>query len=272
MLVTFHGAADQSLHRAGVIIGSGAHEIGDADAEQLPEITKDFFVFVDQLLRRDSGFFGGAFDVDAVLVSAGQVGDIVAAHSFVAGDDVADDGGVGRADVGARVRVVDGSGEVILRLGIFHEELRRPGLGVRFILAGRAGETAWQFGWGAGERVSQRLAEKAPRKEGYGIFFFSQPLRAGLTCAAPTALSVRWRLMLARHAEERFRDEGSDHVVAGDRLSWVRSIAALRMTALIDHASPKRLRFVRLWNFPKRLRIWLMSGDYFFVSRCFWKA
>ena len=145
-MVAFHGAADQSLHRAGVVIGGGAHEIGDADAEELPEIAKDFFVFIDELLRRDSGFFGGAFDIDAMLVGAGQVGDIVATHSFVAGDDVADDGGVGRADVRARVRVVDGSGEVILRLGIFH-------LGCWFILAG-------------GEGDLKDLPQRAQRKSG----------------------------------------------------------------------------------------------------------
>src|SRR5580704_13728115 len=111
----------QSLDRAFVLGRGGANEIRNRDSQQLPQIAKDFLVLVDQLLRRDSGCLRCAFDVDAVLVGAGDVGNIVAAHAFVAGDDVADDGGVCRADVRARVGVIDGRREVILGFGIVHE-------------------------------------------------------------------------------------------------------------------------------------------------------
>ena len=70
-------------------------------------------------LRACCATAGGALDIDAVLVGPSEVGDFVAAHAFVARDYVADDGGVSRADVRARVRVVDGSGEI--ELGLIHE-------------------------------------------------------------------------------------------------------------------------------------------------------
>ena len=57
----------------------------------------------------DAGFFGGAFDVDAVLVGAGGEDDFVAEHALVATDGVAHDRGVGVADVREAVGVVDRS-------------------------------------------------------------------------------------------------------------------------------------------------------------------
>ncbi len=130
------GAADQILHGYGVARRSGADEIGVADAEELPEIAENLLVAVYKVGGGDAEFFGGAFDIDAVLVGAGEVGDVEAAHALVARDHVADDGGVGRADVRAGVRVIDGSGEVILFLGIIHELCGFPvwgrGLGLRF--------------------------------------------------------------------------------------------------------------------------------------------
>jgi hypothetical protein len=51
-----------------------------------------------------------------VLVGAGEEEGVVAEQAVAARDDVGDDGGVGVADVGARVDVVDRRGEVELLL------------------------------------------------------------------------------------------------------------------------------------------------------------
>ncbi len=72
---------------------------------------------VGELLRRDAGGGGGALDLLAVLVGAGEEEGIVAEQAVAAGDDVGGDGGVGVADVRARVDVVDRRGEVELFLG-----------------------------------------------------------------------------------------------------------------------------------------------------------
>ena len=53
-----------------------------------------------------------------VLVGAGEKEGVVAEQAMAAGDDVRDDGGVGVADVGARVDVVDRRGEIELRRGV----------------------------------------------------------------------------------------------------------------------------------------------------------
>ena len=114
------GAANQILHGNSVVRRGGADEIGVADAEEFPKLKEYFLVAVNQFGGRDSLLFGGAFDIDAVLVGAREVRDFVAAHALVARDYVADDGRIGRADVRARVRVVDGSGEIEF-LGLIHE-------------------------------------------------------------------------------------------------------------------------------------------------------
>ena len=104
---------DQRLHGARVFRRSGADKIGVLNAEQLPEIAKNLLVLVDQFLRRDAELFRGALDVHAVLVGAGEIGHVVAAHSLVARDHVADDRRVGRAHVRPRIRVVNRRGQVI---------------------------------------------------------------------------------------------------------------------------------------------------------------
>ena len=104
------------MHGAGVLVRGGADEIRVGDSEQLPQITENLFVPVDQLLRGDSGFFGGALDIDAVLVRTCEIGDVISAHAFVARNHIADDCGVGRADVRTRIRVIDRRGEIKLRL------------------------------------------------------------------------------------------------------------------------------------------------------------
>jgi hypothetical protein len=69
---------------------------------------------VGELLWRDAGGGGAALDLLAVLVGAGEEEGVVAEQAVAAGDDVGDDGGVGVADVRARVDVVDRGGEVEL--------------------------------------------------------------------------------------------------------------------------------------------------------------
>ena len=75
---------------------------------------------VGELLRRDAGGGGGALDLLAVLVGAGEEEGVVAEQAVAAGDDVGGDGGVGVADVRARVDVVDRGGEVELFLCVRH--------------------------------------------------------------------------------------------------------------------------------------------------------
>src|SRR6185437_6256175 len=115
-----HGAANEGLDCAGMFGRGGANEVGDGYAEEFPKIAKNLFVAVNELLRSDALGFGGTFDIDAVLVRASEIGYIVTAHALVARDYVTNDGGVGRADVGTGVRVVDRGGEVELRL-VRHE-------------------------------------------------------------------------------------------------------------------------------------------------------
>ncbi len=112
------GAPNQILHGDRVVRRCGANEIGVADAEQLPQLEENLLVAIHQLGGRDSLLLGGALDIDAVLVGASEVGDVVAAHALVARDHVADDRRVSRADVRTRVRVVNGSGEI--ELGLIH--------------------------------------------------------------------------------------------------------------------------------------------------------
>ena len=119
----FQRAQNQLLNAARVFRRSGAHEIRGGDSQQLPQIAEDFLVLVHELLRSDARLFGGAFDVHAMFVGPGEVGDVVSAHAFVARNHVADDSGIGRADMRPRVRVINGRGEVILGFGIVHELL-----------------------------------------------------------------------------------------------------------------------------------------------------
>ena len=86
------------------------------DAEQLPQIAENLFVLVDELLRRDPRFFGRALDIHAVLVGAGEIRDVVAAHPLVARDHVAHDRRIRRADVRPRIRVVNRRRQVELGL------------------------------------------------------------------------------------------------------------------------------------------------------------
>jgi len=65
------------------------------------------------------GGLGGALDFLTVLVGAGEEPRVNAEGTFAAGNGVGDDGGVGVADVRARVDVINRGGEVEL-LGVGH--------------------------------------------------------------------------------------------------------------------------------------------------------
>ena len=104
------GAQEQAAHGAQMIGGRGAHEMGVADAESVPERAKDGGVAVHELARGDAELGGGASDVFAVLVGAGEKGDVVTLHAFEARNRIGHQRGVRRADVRAGVGIVDRGG------------------------------------------------------------------------------------------------------------------------------------------------------------------
>ena len=107
----------EELLDASLVAGlGGADVVVVGDAHALPEGAELGGDLVGELLRRDAGGCGGALDLLAVLVGAGEERGVVAEEAVAAGDDVGGDGGVGVADVGARVDVVDRGGEIELFL------------------------------------------------------------------------------------------------------------------------------------------------------------
>ncbi len=77
---------------------------------------------VGELLGRDAGGCGGALDLLAVLVGAGEEKRVDAQHALAAGDGVADDRRVGVADVRTRVDVVDRRRDVELLAVFIHDD------------------------------------------------------------------------------------------------------------------------------------------------------
>src|SRR4029077_6813151 len=111
-VAVFPAELEKPLHGADVLEIGGADEFVGGDAEFVPKGAPGVGHFGDVFGFGDAGLFGGAFDVDAVLVGAGGHDDVVAAHALVAADDIGDDGGVGVADVGEPIGVVDGRRQV----------------------------------------------------------------------------------------------------------------------------------------------------------------
>ncbi len=101
-------AALQQLGDGGLVARfGGADEVVVADVESFPgrrELRSDV---VGEGLRRDSGSFGCLLDLEAVLVGAGDVLDVVAEEAVPAGECVTDDRGVRVAEVRLGVHVVD---------------------------------------------------------------------------------------------------------------------------------------------------------------------
>jgi len=87
-------------HGAHVAEIGGAHEFFGGVGRVRPTGARQASAIL--ATNSDSGtpaFLAAAFDIDAVFVGAGSHDDFVAAHTFVAADDIGDDGGVGVADV-----------------------------------------------------------------------------------------------------------------------------------------------------------------------------
>ena len=78
---------------------------------RLPGLAVERRDAVDERLRAQAGGGGVLLHFQAVLVGAGQEVDVVAAQAVPARQRVADDGGVGVAEVRLRRDVIDGSGE-----------------------------------------------------------------------------------------------------------------------------------------------------------------
>ena len=98
-----------------VVAGVGGADVGVVgDAHALPEGFELGGDLVGELLGGDAGGGGAALDLLAVLVSAGEEPGVVTQEAVTAREDVGHDGGVGVADVGARVDVIDRGGEVEL--------------------------------------------------------------------------------------------------------------------------------------------------------------
>ena len=110
----FWSSGEELLHAALVAGLGGADEVVVAEAHAVPEATELGGDFVGEVLRRLAGGLGGALDLLAVFVGAGEEPGVVAERAVAARDDVADDRGVGVADVGARVDVIDRRGDVVL--------------------------------------------------------------------------------------------------------------------------------------------------------------
>ena len=83
-------------------------------AHPLPEVFERLRHAVGELLRRDACGSGAALDLLAVLVGAGEEEGVVAQQAVTPRQNIGDDRRVRVADVGARVDVINRSGEVEL--------------------------------------------------------------------------------------------------------------------------------------------------------------
>ena len=95
----------------------GADEVVVGEAHAGPEVAELGGDFVGELLWGDSRCRCAALNLLAVLVGAGEEVGVVAEEAVAAGDGVGHKGGVGVADVRARVDVVDRRGEIELLFG-----------------------------------------------------------------------------------------------------------------------------------------------------------
>ena len=108
-------AQQEAAHGAEVFERSGADEMRVADAQLIPELAENRGIAVHVLARRDAGLGRRAGDIFAVLVGAGKKGHVVTLHALEAGDRIGNQSGVSRANVRARVGVVDRRGEIVPR-------------------------------------------------------------------------------------------------------------------------------------------------------------
>jgi hypothetical protein len=90
----------------------GADELVVADPELVPERLEAAADLVGVLLGGASPAFGRLFDLLAVFIGPGEEEGLQPRHAGVDRQGVGDDGGVGVADVGDVVDVIDGRGDV----------------------------------------------------------------------------------------------------------------------------------------------------------------
>ncbi len=97
-----------------VTLLGGADEVVVGDVQLLPRLLIQRGDRVGEVLRRQAGGLGGLLHLLAVLVGAREEVHVVAEQAVPASDRVADDGGVGVAEVRLCGDVVDGGGEEVV--------------------------------------------------------------------------------------------------------------------------------------------------------------
>ena len=90
----------------------GADVMIVADIEVVPGLPEPAADLVDELLDRQAHGGGGVHDLVAVLVGAGLEAHFPAQEAVKPGQGIGHHGGVGVADMGLGVDVIDGGGEV----------------------------------------------------------------------------------------------------------------------------------------------------------------
>ncbi len=162
-VTVFLAEFEEPLHGADVAQVGGADEFIGRNAEFVPESAPGVGHFGDEFGFRDAGFFGGAFDVDAVLIGAGGHDNVVAAHTLEASNGVADDRRVGVTNVRQAVGVVDRRGQIIFFFSFGHlvSSLVEPGAA----------------GSGQAPVVSFHLRVASAMTSAKGTFFSSASLR-----------------------------------------------------------------------------------------------
>ena len=95
-----------------VEIKGGTDEEIVGNAEAFPEFLETDNCFIAMSEGFDVAFLGGFFNFLSVFIGTGQKEGIEAEGSLIAAEDVSEDGGVGVADMGFIVYVINGGGDV----------------------------------------------------------------------------------------------------------------------------------------------------------------
>ena len=94
----------------------GANEVVVGDLQQFGGFPEQHACRIDLLLGSEAVGFGGALDLEAVLIGTGEHHGVVAQKSMPSSKRIGVDGCIGVADVGCVVDVVDRRGDVVLSL------------------------------------------------------------------------------------------------------------------------------------------------------------
>jgi hypothetical protein len=94
----------------------GANEIVVGNVEPHPELLESLMKFIDMFLRAHTNVIGGLLDFLPMLIGAGQKKDFNPFETFVTGNYIRRDGGVGMAYMGDIVHVINRSGDIKLVL------------------------------------------------------------------------------------------------------------------------------------------------------------